>query len=89
MNGIRPFGQTDEDVKVSGIKSKLNTLENNLEELKAALKSDDVIRQSNEADVTALEQILFEAANAIDIATKKFKAPFYVNLGEAYKRYLK
>ena len=25
MNGIRPFGQTDEDVKVSGIKTQLNT----------------------------------------------------------------
>ncbi len=89
MNGIRPFGQTDEDVKVSGIKSQLNTLENNLKELKMALESDDIIRQSKEADVTALEQALFQAASAIGIATKKFKAPFIVNMGEHYKQYLK
>ena len=89
MNGIRPFGQTDEDVKVSGIKTQLNTLENNLRDLKSALESDDIIRQSKDADVTALEQALIQAAYAIGEATKRFKAPFFVNLGEAYKQYLK
>lgn len=86
---MKLFGQTAEDAKVGGIKIQLNALENNLRELKAALENGNIIRQSKETDVTALEQALTQAACAIGDATQRFMAPFYVNLGEHFKQYLK
>ena len=88
MNGIRPFGQTDEDVKINGVKINLNNLRNSLKELDAALENEDMIRQAKDADVSALQQALQQAAYSVGVATKRFKAPFIVNLGEAYKQYL-